>query len=104
MTGAPVPTEAEEAILFELERLAAGEIPEEDLATAKKSVASDYLSALDSPIAIGTFRLSQSLLGAGGDLRQFSELVSAVTAEEVALIASEMRPDLVYFLRRGEEE
>ncbi len=96
--------EAEEAILFELGRLAAGEIPEEDLATAKKSVASDYLSALDSPIAIGTFRLSQSLLGAGGDLRQFSELVSAVTAEEVARIASEMRPDLVYFLRRGEEK
>ncbi|MBR4656194.1 MAG: insulinase family protein [Oscillospiraceae bacterium] len=96
--------EAEEAILFELERLTAGEIPGEDLATAKKSVASDYLSALDSPIAIGTFRLSQSLLGAGGDLRQFAELVSAVTAEEVARIASEMRPGLVYFLRRGEEE
>ena len=67
-------------------------------------MASDYLSALDSPIAIGTFRLSQSLLGAGGDLRQFAELVSAVTAEEVARIASEMRPGLVYFLRRGEEE
>ncbi len=96
--------EAEEAILYELERLAAGEIPDEDLATAKKSVASDHLSALDNPIAIGTFRLSQSLLGAGGDLRQFARQVSAVTAEEVARIASEMRPDLVYFLRRGEGE
>ena len=96
--------EAEEAILRELARLAAGDIPEEDLDTARKSVASVFLSALDSPLSIGSFRLSQSLLGAGGDLRQFSERVSGVTAEAVARIASEMQPDLVYFLRRGEGE
>ncbi len=96
--------ETEEAILGELARLAKGDISAEDLATAKKSVASDYLSAQDSPAAIGTFRLSQSLLGSGEDLRQFALRVSGVTAEEVARIAGEMAPDLVYFLRKGEAE
>ncbi len=93
--------ETEEAVFAELKRLAEGDIPEEELEAARRSVATGYLRGLDSPSAICNFRLGQSLLGAGGDLRQYAALSAEVRAEDVAAIAAAMEPGLVYFLRKG---
>ena len=93
--------ETEEAVFAELKRLAEGDIPEEELEAARRSVATGYLRGLDSPSAICNFRLGQSLLGAGGDLRQYAALSAEVRAEDVAAIAAAMAPGLVYFLRKG---
>ena len=91
--------EAEEAVLEQLARLAAGDISPRELESARRSVSAGYLQGLDSPSAVCAFRLGQNLLGAGGDLRQYAALASEVSGEDVARIASEMRPELSYFLR-----
>ena len=96
--------ETEEAILGELAELARGNISPEALETARRSVSSGYLEGLDSPSAVCAFRLGQNLLGSGGDLRQYAALAAEVRAEDVARIASEMKPELSYFLRGGGEE
>ena len=96
--------ETEEAILRELAELARGNISPEELETARRSVSSGYLEGLDSPSAVCAFRLGQNLLGSGGDLRQYAALAAEVRAEDVARIASEMKPELSYFLRGGGEE
>ena len=94
--------ETEKAILSELRALAGGAISPEELETARESVKTEYLQGLDSPGTLCAFRLGQNLLGTGGDLRQFAALAEEVTAQDVGRIASEMQPELVYFLR-GEE-
>ena len=96
--------ETEEAIFAELRRLASGDIPADELEAARRSVATNYLRGLDSPSAICSFRLGQSLLGTGGDLRQYAALAAEVRAEDVAAAAAAMEPGLVYFLKRGAEQ
>ena len=95
--------ETEEAVFCELRRIAEGDIPPEELETARRSVAAGYLQGLDSPSGVCAFRLGQNLLGAGGGLRQYAALAAEVRAEDVARIASEMQPELSYFLKRGAE-
>ena len=95
--------ETEEAILSELDMLAKNSIPPDELETARKNVAAAYLQGLDSPASVCDFRLGQNLLGSGGDLRQYAALTAEVKAEDIARIASEMKPELTYFLRRGAE-
>ena len=96
--------ETQEAILAELSDLARGNISSDELETARRSVASAYLQGLDNPASVCEFRLGQNLLGSGGDLRQYAALAAEVRAEDVAKIASEMEPQLSYFLRGEAEE
>ena len=96
--------ETEEAILTELRDLAEGNVSRDELETARKNVTSAYLQGLDSPASVCDFRLGQNLLGSGGALRQYAALAAEVRAEDVARIASEMKPELSYFLRGGGEE
>ncbi len=95
--------ETEEAILTELRDLAEGNVSRDELETARKNVASAYLQGLDSPASVCDFRLGQNLLGSGGDLRQYAVLAAEVKVEDIARIASEMKPEIAYFLRRGAE-
>ena len=96
--------ETEAAVFAELQRLADGDVPAEELEAARRSVAANYLRGLDSPSGICNFRMGQSLLGAGGDLRQYAALASEVTAADVAAAAAAMEPGLVYFLKKGAAE
>ncbi len=93
--------EAEEAVLSALSALAKGDISAAELETARRNVQAAYLEGLDDPAALCAFRLGQNLLGCGGDLRQHAALAAEVRREDVARIASEMKPELSYFLRGG---
>lgn len=92
--------EALEAILLELGRCAQGDFTDQELETARISVASSYRMAQDEPSSLCGFHLGQDLLGVGGDLRQYAALALEVTAEDVRRVARSAKPDLVYFLRR----
>ena len=91
--------EAENAILGELRQLADGKIAPEELANARRNVAAAYLRGLDKPADLCDFRLEQSLLGFGGDLRQYAALAAEVSPEDIARIAGDMIPELSCFLR-----
>ncbi len=96
--------ETEEAVFASLRQLSEGNISQAELETARKSVSAGYLQGLDSPSSLCAFRFGQWLLGAGGDLRQYAALAAEVSADDVARIASEMKPELSYFLKGGGEE
>lgn len=90
-------------ILRQLDELRRGEISDEELAWAKRAVASDLRAALDSPGELEGFWLSQSLDGLDYGPTELAELVADVTREDVTAIAASVELDLVYFLR-GEED
>ncbi len=95
--------EAENAILWELQQLAEGKITSEELEDARRNVAAAYLRGLDEPADLCDFRLEQSLLGFGGDLRQYAALAAEVSPEDVARIAGDMAAELSCYLRGGSD-
>ena len=95
--------ETEEAIFAELRELASGAFSAEELNSAKRSAAASYRSGLDQAATICSFRLGQEMKGAIGDLEYLAEMCELVRAEDVQAIASRMKPELSYFLRKGEE-
>ncbi len=95
--------EAEEAIYKELEALQHGEFTPEELETAKRGVAGALKNGLDKQSAICGFNLAQEMLGEVGDLAHFAALSMVVQPEDVQAIAQRMKPELSYFLRKGEQ-
>ena len=94
--------EIEEAIFAELKEIERGAFSAEELETAKRSVAASYRSGLDDPASVCAFNLGQELKGAVGDLEHLAALSMIVEAADVQAIAARMKPELSYFLRKGE--
>ena len=90
---------AERAILAQIEALRRGEITEEELSAAKKSLENGYRQLLDSPGAMETYYYGRALLGVDPSLELCRERIRSVTREEIAALAQGLIPDTVYFLR-----
>ena len=96
--------EAKNEILTQLQAVAEGDFTDEDLAAAKKTVASDLRAATDSPGALESLYLTQTLLGLDYGPLELAALAEEVTKEDVVAIASGVELDTVYFLCKGEDE
>jgi len=96
--------EAKNEILAQLEAVKNGEISDEELETAKRSVASELRSAMDSQGELEGFWLSQAMEGLDYGPMELAELIEDVTKEDVMAIARSIEPDLIYFLKGFEEE
>jgi chromosome segregation ATPase len=86
-----------------------GEITDEEMTWAKRAVASDLRSALDSQGDLEGYWLSQALDGLDYGPEELAELTQDVTKEDVMAVANSLECDLIYFLRGvdetpGEEE
>lgn len=90
---------AERAILAQIEALRRGEITEEELSAAKKSLENGYRQLLDSPGAMETYYYGRALLGVDSSLELCRERIRSVTREEIAALAQGLILDTVYFLR-----
>ena len=90
-------------ILAQLDSVRRGEFTEEELSAAKSSVASDYRTIEDSPIALEDYYLNQALIGPDCTPSELAALAEEITAGEVAEIAKGIECDAVYFLR-GQKE
>lgn len=95
--------ETEAAVFTELEAIRNGDFTADELETAKRSAAAAYRSGLDSPGSICTFNMAQDFLIEGGDLGQYASLAMEVKPSDVIAVAQRMRPELSYFLRKGEK-
>ncbi len=91
--------EAKNEIMAQLEAVKNGDISDEELETAKRSVSSDLRAAMDSQGELEGFWLSQSLEGLDYGPMELAELIEDVTKEDVMAIAKSIEPDLIYFLR-----
>ncbi len=90
---------AKTEILSQLEDIRQGNVTEDELTWAKRAVASDLRSAMDSQSDLEGFWLSQALDGVDYTLPELAELVEHVTKEDVMAIAKSAELDLIYFLR-----
>ena len=96
--------DAKDEIFRQLEAVKNGDITQEELDTAKRSVASDLRSAMDSQGELEGFWLSQTLEGLDYGPLELAELIEDVTKEDVMAIAKSIEPDLIYFLKGTDDE
>ena len=95
--------EAQKEILAQLDAIRNGDISEEELDAARRSVANEHRAGTDSPYYLADFHLRETVQGADASPDDLAALAECVTAEEVAAIARGVELDAVYFLR-GEED
>ena len=96
--------EARAEILAQLEAVKNGDISPEELDTAKRSVASELRSAMDSQGELEGFWLSQAMEGLDYGPMELAELIEDVTKEDVMAIAESIELDLIYFLKGEDTE
>lgn len=95
---------ARDEILAQLDSVCRGEITDDELRSAKKSVASDLRAVQDSIGELEGFYLSQALDGLDYGPAELAALAEDVTKEDVQAIAKSIECDLIYFLKGSGEE
>lgn len=95
---------ARDEILAQLDSVRRGEITDDELRSAKKSVASDLRAVQDSIGELEGFYLSQALDGLDYGPAELAALAEDVTKEDVQAIAESIECDLIYFLKGSGEE
>ena len=96
--------ETRDEILRQLDCMAKGEISEEELAAARKGVASELRMTMDSQGELEGFYLAQALDGTDCGPLELAALAETVTKEQLAAIARAAECDMIYFLRGKDEE
>ena len=91
-------------ILAQLKAVQEGDFTDEELRTARRTVAAELRTYMDSEGDLEHYWLSRNIRGERTDPMELSELVNAVTREDVIQAASTIVCDAVYFLRNGGEE
>lgn len=86
-------------ILKQLDAVAEGNVTDEELKAAKKSVASDLRLICDSPAALEAFYFDSNLSGTEYGPFEAAALAEEVTSDQVVEIASGVVCDAVYFLK-----
>ena len=86
-------------IARQLDAIRNGDITEEELTSAKEALLSSLRSTHDSPGAIEGYYATAALSGMNMTPEQYMDAVRAVTAEQVAEVAKELRLHTTYFLK-----
>ena len=96
--------EAKAEILAQLEAVKNGDITDEELDAAKKSVESDLRACLDSQGELEGFYLANTIDGLEFSPDELAALVCDVSREDVIAIANSVVIDAEYFLKGGSED
>ena len=96
--------EALAEILHQLDAVKQGDFTDEELISARRAVAAELRAYMDSEGDLEHYWLARNLRGDANDPMQMSELVNAVTREDVIRAASGITCDAIYFLKGSGEE
>ena len=88
-----------EEITRQLDAIREGDITDDELTSAKEAILSSLRSTHDSPGAIEGYYATAALSGMGLTPAQYMDAVRAVTADQVAQAARELRLHTTYFLK-----
>lgn len=94
---------AEEEILAQLEACRRGEITQEELETARRSVAGGLRTTLDSQSKLEEFWLNRFVTGVDYTPQALAQAAESVTLEQVVACAQKVRLDSIYTLRGKED-
>lgn len=92
------------AIRNELDEVRKGNFSDETLENAKKSLVDSFNSVEDSVVGIDSFMTSQCVSGTFKTPSKYSELLNAVSREEIIIAANMVTEDTVYILESDKEE
>lgn len=95
---------AKDEITAQLEAIRRGEVTDDELLAAKKSVASDLRAILDSQYNLEGFYLANTIDGLDFDPEELAAAVECVELQAVVDIAESVVGDAVYYLRGNGEE
>lgn len=95
---------AKDEVCAQLEAIKRGEVTDDELLAAKKSVASDLRATLDSQYNLEGFYLANTIDGLDFDPEELAEAVECVELQAVVDIANSVVGDAVYYLRGNGEE
>ena len=93
--------QAKEAILGELEACRKGEITQEELESARRSVLSALRASMDAPARLDDYYIGKAIAG-GDDIEALAEKIAVLTREDLVRVAQRCSLDTIYFLK-GEE-
>ena len=93
---------AEKAILEQLEAIQTGNITDEELDSAKKSIKNGYMQIYDSAEAMEVWTFFRSLCGVSTTPLKECEKTEMTTREEIQELAKRIKLDTVYFLKGKE--
>lgn len=89
---------AEREIMEQIRALREGDISEEELTAAKKSLENVYRQLSDSPAAMESYYYGRALLDVDASLSNCRERILNITKEEIVEVANGLILDTVYFL------
>lgn len=89
---------AEREIMAQLRALADGDFTEEELESARRSLAGAYRQIEDSPAALESFYFGRALVGSRDTVESCRNAFLAVTREEVITVARAVAVNTVYYL------
>ena len=95
--------EVAEAVLQELDRVRMGDFTAEDLETARSAAANAYRMIGDGSGSLDGYYLGQELLGSAARPQELAALALEVSPSDLCRMAERVQPELLYFLRGGEE-
>ena len=90
--------EALDGILSQLESIKNGEISDEELFAARKTIVSDCRAAEDHPGDYEAFEKTYRLFGGPRNIEEYREGILNVTKEDICAAARKLTLDTVYFL------
>lgn len=93
---------AKNEILRQLEECKAGNISDDEFASAKRYILSELKIAMDSPGRLDDYQMGQVVAGLSGTMEDLSNAIAAVTQEQVAQAARNITLDSIFFLKGGE--
>ena len=90
---------AKAEIIAQLKEISLGNITDEELENAKRSIYSDCREAEDHPEDYEEFSKMARAFGGPATIDEYKDGISKVTKEQIAAVASKVSVDTVYFLR-----
>ncbi len=90
-----------DAVLEQLEDIRKGNVTEQEMENAKRSLRNGYREITDSPAAISSWYLGRISTGRFESPEEAIAAMEQVTAEDVIRVANAIRLDTIYFLEGG---
>lgn len=91
------------AVLAQIEDMKNGNITDEEINSAKLSVANNYLSSVDSSAGTQAWYIGELLKGTQRTPQEEADLIAAVTKEQIVEAAKKLTLDTVYVLTGNDE-
>ena len=95
---------AERAILDQLEEIKNGNISDDELSSAKKSLVNCYKQIYDNPLDIQSFHGGRALFGIEESVESCQEKIAAVTNESIVSIARDIKYIAEFFVEENLSE